>query len=93
MTTEEKKALLQRFRKNRTNTYALKLVLPEGLSLESAKIYLKILDDVESSMNRIEKSLYVLGRDPEVSELMSIYNIFEEIQNNIDSKFDGLTQG
>lgn len=63
MTTEEKKALLQRFRKNRTNTYALKLVLPEGLSLESAKIYLKILDDVESSMNRIEKSLYVLGRD------------------------------
>ena len=93
MTTEEKKALLQRFRKNRTNTYALKLVLPEGLSLESAKIYLKILDDVESSMNRIEKSLYILGRDPEVSELMSIYNIFEEIQNNIDSKFDGLTQG
>ena len=93
MTTEEKKKLLQRFRKNRSNTYALKLVLPEGLSFESAKIYLKILDDIESSMSRIEKSLYILGRDPEVSELMSIYNILEEIQNNIDSKFDGLTQG
>lgn len=92
MDRNERAHLIQRYRKCKSSIQALKVARPKEMSLEAAKVYLKILDDVERDIDLIDKALYVLGRDPEIKVLSDFHEAFDNIKNCIDTKFDGLTQ-
>lgn len=83
-----KKELLNRYRKCKTCTYALKKALPRDMSLETAKLYLKVLDDVESAIERLEGDLYVSEKDPDFDNLKHIYAVLFSIKENIDLRFE-----
>lgn len=83
-----KKQLIEKYRKCKSHTYALKLALPKDMSLETAKLFLKVLDDVDSAVERLEGDLYISEKDPDFEVLKGVYSSLFEIKSTIEQRFD-----
>ena len=79
--------LVNIYRKDKTRTFALKKGLPKDMSLETAKLYIKILDNVDASVERLEGDNYISERDPDFEELKDIYQMLVDIKLMIEARF------
>ena len=79
--------LVNIYRKDKTRTFALKKGLPKDMSLETAKLYIRILDNVDASVERLEGDNYISERDPDFDELKDIYQMLVDIKLMIEARF------
>jgi len=79
--------LVNIYRKDKTRTFALKKGLPRDMSLETAKLYIKVLDDVDSAVTRLEGDNYISEKDPDFDELKEIYQKLIDIKFSIEDRF------
>ena len=79
--------LVNIYRKDKTRTFALKKGLPKDMSLETAKLYIRILDNVDASVERLEGDNYISERDPDFDELKDIYRMLVDIKLMIEARF------
>lgn len=79
--------LVNIYRKDKTRTFALKKGLPKDMSLETAKLYIRILDNVDASVERLEGDNYISEKDPDFDELKDIYQMLVDIKLMIEARF------